>query len=95
MKNTSIDENGAQYLSNLLENNTVRFIFLYSSSQLTYSMQTLITFKLKDTHIGHQGVYHLSNALLMNTVNLSFILFLSYVCQSFTIDADYVGALFD
>ena len=65
---------GAQYLANALQVNTVRLHFSTSRTRLNHLhlAQTLTTLHLEDNNIGAEGAQHLANALQVNTVRLHF-----------------------
>lgn len=89
-----IGNDGAQYLSDALKNNTVRhnvFIqFLYIHCY--YLIQTLTTLVLYLNQIGDQGAQHLADALQINTVrNFSFLVI--YLWLLFIIDTYNIKSL--
>ena len=90
MNGNQIADQGAQYLSDVLQNNMVKSVFYQSLSYLFfYYIQTLITLDLKYNKIRSEGIQTLGIALQNNTVIKLFYFFISSLYLSIIKDSYY------
>ena len=77
----SIGDNGAQYIANGIQNNTVTFFLLSSIFYwCALYIQTLITLDLTDNKIEATGAKYLSNLLENNKVTLHSLFYIDRFC---------------
>jgi Ran GTPase-activating protein (RanGAP) involved in mRNA processing and transport len=75
LADNAIGAQGAQYLANVLQRNTVRQVFSHRLYIHYYDLtQTLTTLDLNWNKVGEKGVQYLANALQSNTVRHFFVL---------------------
>ncbi len=85
-----IDDEGIQYLANVLQNNKVNNIISFVSILLL--LQTLIRFNLRHNQIGEQGAYYLRDAFRTNRVKSSYVSSFIHIDTFDLVDLDKTSA---